>query len=304
MSSIPKEQFAPVPKDIVSAQMIHRPSLSYWQDAWRRLKLNKTAMFSMYFVIFMAIVAIFGPMLFPDYRTNYLDRTFLPPNAQNWFGTDELGRDLFTRVIRGTRISLFIGITASLITTAFGVVYGGISGYFGGWLDDAMMRFIDIISTIPDMIILILLLVILQRSVPTLILALSLTSWSGIARIVRGQILQIKEQDYVLVARTQGASATRIIMKHLIPNALGPIIVRLTMAVPGFIFSEAFLSFIGLGVQIPEASWGNLGQTGVQNFQTYPHMLFFPALFLCLTTLALNLFGDGLRDALDPKMRK
>lgn len=304
MSSIPKDKFTPVPKDIISAQKIHRPSLSYWQDAWRRLKLNKTAMFSMYFVVFMAIVAIVGPMLFPDYRTNYLDSTYLPPSAENWFGTDELGRDLFTRVIRGTRISLFIGVTASLITTAFGVVYGGISGYFGGWLDDALMRFIDIISTIPDMIILILLLVVLDRSVPTLILALSLTSWSGIARIVRGQILQIKEQDYVLVARTQGASATRIITRHLIPNALGPIIVRLTMAVPGFIFSEAFLSFIGLGVQIPEASWGNLGQSGVQNFQTYPHMLIFPALFLCITTLALNLFGDGLRDALDPKMRK
>lgn len=304
MSSIPKDKFSPIPKDIASAQKIHRPSLSYWQDAWRRLKLNKTAMFSMYFVVFMALVAIFGPMIWPDYRTNYLDQTFLAPNAQHWFGTDELGRDLFARVIRGTRISLFIGITVSLITTAFGVVYGGISGYFGGWIDDAMMRFIDIISTVPDMIILILLLVVIEPGVPTLILAMSLTSWTGIARIVRGQLLQIKEQDYVLVARTQGASASRIISRHLVPNALGPIIVRLTMAIPAFIFEEAFLSFINLGVQIPEASWGNLGQTGVQQFVQHPHLLIFPALFLCITTLALNLFGDGLRDALDPKMRK
>lgn len=304
MSSIPKDKFTPVPKDIASAQKIHRPSLSYWQDAWRRLKLNKVAMFSMWFVAFMALVAIFGPMIFPNYRDNNLDSTLIGPNGQFWFGTDELGRDLFARVIRGTRISLFIGITVSLITTAFGVIYGGISGYFGGWIDDAMMRFIDIISTVPDMIILILLLVVLEPGIPTLILAMCLTSWSGIARIVRGQLLQIKEQDYVLVARTQGASPGRIIAKHLIPNALGPIIVRLTMAIPAFIFEEAFLSFINLGVQIPEASWGNLGQSGVQQFQQHPYLLIFPALFLCITTLALNLFGDGLRDALDPKMRK
>jgi oligopeptide transport system permease protein len=304
MSSIPKDKFTPVPKDIASAQKIHRPSLSYWQDAWRRLKLNKVAMFSMWFVAFMALVAIFGPMIFPNYRDNNLDSTLIGPNGQFWFGTDELGRDLFARVIRGTRISLFIGITVSLITTAFGVIYGGISGYFGGWIDDAMMRFIDIISTVPDMIILILLLVVLEPGIPTLILAMCLTSWAGIARIVRGQLLQIKEQDYVLVARTQGASAGRIIAKHLIPNALGPIIVRLTMAIPAFIFEEAFLSFINLGVQIPEASWGNLGQSGVQQVQQPPYLLIFPALFLCITTLALNLFGDGLRDALDPKMRK
>jgi len=304
MSTIPKSKFTRIPKDIEAAQKIHRPSLSYWQDAWRRLKLNKVAMFSMWFVVFMAMVAIFGPMLFPDYRTNHLEETMLSPNAKYWFGSDELGRDLFARVIRGTRISLFIGITVSLITTAFGVIYGGISGYFGGSLDDLMMRFIDVISTIPDMIILILLLVILEPGIPTLIIAMSLTSWSGIARIVRGQILQIKEQDYVLVAKTQGASASRIIAKHLIPNTLGPIIVRLTMAIPAFIFEEAFLSFINLGVRIPEASWGNLGQSGVQQFQQHPYLLIFPALFLCITTLALNLFGDGLRDALDPKMRK
>lgn len=304
MSTISKNKFEPIPKDILSAQTIHRPSLTYWQDAWRRLKLNKAAMFSMWFVGFMVIVGIFGPLLFPYFRENNLEMTFARPSLRFFFGTDELGRDFFARVVRGTRISLFIGITVSLITTAFGVVYGGISGYFGGWLDDAMMRFIDVISTVPDMIVLILLLVIIQPGVPTLILALSLTSWAGIARIVRGQLLQIKELDYVLVAKTQGASPWRIISRHLIPNTLGPIIVRLTMAVPSFIFAEAFLSFINLGVQIPEASWGNLGQSGVQHFQQHPHLLIFPALFLCLTTLALNLFGDGLRDALDPKMRK
>ena len=304
MTALTKQSFLPVPKDIASAQKIYRPSLSYWQDAWRRLKLNKAAMFSMWFVLIMALVAIFGPMIWPDYRSNYLDKTLQGPNLVNWFGTDELGRDLFARVIRGTRISLFIGISVSLITTVFGVVYGGISGYFGGWLDDVMMRFIDIISTIPDMIVLILLLVRLSPGVGTLILALSLTSWTQIARIVRGQILQIKEQDFVLVARTQGASPARIITRHLIPNTLGPIIVRLTMAVPAIIFYEAFLSFINLGVQIPEASWGNLAQSGITQFQQHPYMLLFPALFLCTTTLALNLFGDGLRDALDPKMRK
>lgn len=304
MSIISKEKFAPVPKDIVSAQKIHRPSLSYWQDAWRRLKLNKAAMFSLYFLGFIAIVAVFGPLIFTDYRSNHLEETFLNPNAKYWFGTDELGRDFFARVIRGTRTSLFIGITASLVTTAFGVVYGGISGYLGGALDDVMMRFIDVISTIPDMIILILLLIVLPSGIPTLLLAMCLTSWTGIARIVRGQLLTIKEQDYVLVARTQGASASRIISKHLIPNALGPIIVRLTMAIPAFIFEEAFLSFINLGVRTPEPSWGNLGLTGVQQFIQHPYLLIIPALFLCFTTLALNLFGDGLRDALDPKMRK
>lgn len=301
---LPVGSFDRVPKDLAASQTIVRPSLTYWQDAWRRLKLNRVAMFCMAFLIFMALVAIIGPILYPDYRENHLEKTFAAPDAVNWFGTDDLGRDQFARVLRGARVSLFIGITASLVTMLAGILYGGISGYLGGWVDDLMMRVVDVLITIPDMIILILLLVVLKPGIATLILAMSLTGWTGMARLVRGQILQIKESDFVLVSRVIGSGPLRIIARHLIPNTIGIIIVRLMMSIPGYIFSEAFLSYIGLGVRVPEASWGNLAEAGALQFPNNLYMFFIPAAFIGTTMLAFNLFGDGLRDALDPKMRK
>jgi oligopeptide transport system permease protein len=300
-----KESFLPVAKDLKASQALVRPSLSYWKDAWRRLKKNKVAMISMWFLVFMALVAIIGPIIFSNYREQTLNESFTKPNAKYWFGTDDLGRDQFARVLRGSRVSLFIGITVSLICLVIGVVYGGISGYFGGTIvDDIMMRIVDVLSTIPDLIVLILLLVVLDPGIGTLMLALSLTGWQGMARLVRGQVLQIKESDFVLVSRVIGASPFRIVVRHLIPNAIGPIIVRLTMSIPAIIFTEAFLSFIGLGVRVPEASWGNLADQGAQYFPTRLYLFFIPAAFISLTMLAFNMFGDGLRDALDPKMRK
>jgi oligopeptide transport system permease protein len=299
-----KDAFESVPKDIASSQAIVRPSLTYWKDAWRRLKKNKVAMISLAFLIFMACVAVAGPLLYPHYRENNLEKTFTQPNSVFWFGTDELGRDQFSRVLRGARVSLFIGISVSIICLIVGIIYGGLSGYLGGWVDDVLMRIIDILITIPDMIILILLLVVLKPGIGTLILAMSITGWTAMARLVRGQVLQIKESDFVLVSKIIGSSTFRIIIKHLIPNAVGIIIVRLMMSIPAVIFSEAFLSFIGLGVRVPEASWGNLAEGGALQFPNHLYMFFIPAAFIGLTMLAFNLFGDGLRDALDPKMRK
>ncbi|HBQ64471.1 MAG TPA: diguanylate cyclase [Clostridiales bacterium] len=304
MEAIAKERFEPIPKNIQAGQIIGRKPLSYWQDAWRRLRMNRVAMASMWVLLFIFLVAIIGPVLFPQYRENHLNETLMAPNAKYWFGTDDLGRDNFARVLRGSRISLFIGLTVAFISLIIGVLYGGISGYIGGWLDSLMMRIIDILITIPDMIILILLLVVLKPGVGTLILALSLTSWTSMARLVRGQVLQLKEQEFILAARVLGAGTWRIILRHLIPNALSVIIVRFTMSIPGIIFSEAFLSYIGLGIRIPEASWGNLASQGAQQFPSNLWLFFIPAAFICVTMLAFNLFGDGLRDALDPKMRK
>jgi len=302
--NITPASFERVPKDLVAAQSILRPSLTYWKDAWRRLKKNKISMFCMAFLIFMGTLAILGPMVFPNYSSNNLEKTYSKPDSVNWFGTDDLGRDQFARTLRGARISLFIGLTSAMITVLIGILYGGISGYFSGWIDDIMMRVVDVLITIPDMIILILLLVVLKPGVGTLILAMSITSWTGMARLIRGQVLQIKESDFVLVSKIIGSSSMRIIIKHLIPNTIGIIIVRLMMLIPAFIFEEAFLSYIGLGVRVPEASWGNLAEAGALQFPNNLYMFFIPAAFIGTTMLAFNLFGDGLRDALDPKMRK
>jgi len=299
-----RDAFTPVRKNLEKSQAIVRPSLNYWQDAWRRLKKNKVAMVCMGFLVFMLIVAVVGPVIYPNFKSNNLEKTYSAPDSTNWFGTDELGRDQFARVLRGARVSLFIGITCALICVFFGIIYGGIAGYLGGWIDEIMMRIVDILITIPDMIILILLLVVLKPSISTLILAMCLTGWTGMARQIRGQILQIKESDFVLVSKIIGSGTFRIIIKHLIPNTIGIIIVRIMMLIPAFIFEEAFLSFIGLGVRLPEASWGNLAEGGALQFPNHLYMFFIPAAFMMLTMLALNLFGDGLRDALDPKMRK
>ncbi|MBQ4100958.1 MAG: ABC transporter permease [Oscillospiraceae bacterium] len=304
MQEITKDSFTPIPKNIESSQQLLRPSLTYWQDAWRRLKLNKVAMVSMYFLIVIVLIAFIGPIIFPDFKTQDLLNTFAPPSAEHWFGTDELGRDVFARVLRGSRVSLTIGITVSAINVVIGVLYGGISGYIGGVVDDIMMRIIDVLITIPELIIMILLLTVMQPGVGTLILAMSITGWTSMARLMRGQVLQIRESEYVLASRVLGAGKFWIIVKHLIPNALGPIIVRLTMSIPSIIFTEAFLSYIGLGIRVPEASWGNLAEAGAAQFPNYLWMFFIPAVLICLTMLAFNMFGDGLRDALDPKMRK
>lgn len=304
--NITPDKFEVVGKNLSVAQAIVRPSMTYWQDAWRRLKKNKVAMASLIFLIFLTIMATVGPFLvkfsYRDQDLTMLDK--IPMTAGHIFGTDMLGRDMFARVWVGARISLFIGIAGAAVEFFIGIIYGGISGYFGGIVDDIMMRIVDILYSLPDMIVIILLMVIMGPGLGTIILALGITHWLIMARIVRGQILQIKEQEYVLAARTLGAGSTRLIAKHLIPNCIGPIIVRLTFAIPAAIFAEAFLSFIGLGVPMPLASWGTLAAEGQRVMAVYPHELFIPAFFISLAMLSFNLLGDGLRDALDPRMRK
>jgi oligopeptide transport system permease protein len=225
-------------------------------------------------------------------------------NKAHWFGTDMFGRDIFTRLWEGGRVSFLIAFLSVFVTSVIGVIYGGVSGYIGGRTDTLMMRFIEIIMVVPDMIYIILLLQVMRPGIKPIIIVLAATSWMGIARIVRGEVLKLKHSEYVLAAETIGSSKKRIIFKHLIPNTMGPIIVQMTMMIPQMIFTEAFLSFIGLGIPVPFASWGSLVNEGAQVFVQYPNTLIMPAIALSLTMLGFNVFGDGLRDALDPKLRK
>lgn len=288
----------------LESEKITRPSLTYWQDAWIRLKKNKVATFALCLIIFYAIMSIVGPFMGEyDFKSIDGDAIDAVPSAKHYFGTDTLGRDLWSRVWVGARVSLSIGVLAALLNAFIGVTIGGVSGYMGGSVDMLIMRIIDIISGIPNLIVAILVMVVLGEGITPLIIALIITGWVGSARLVRGQVLQLKNQEYVLAARKLGASGGRIIMRHLIPNTSGLILTNVTMTVPYAIFQEAFLSFIGLGVQPPNASWGLLAKYGSQTFRFAPWQLFIPSFFICTTMLALYMLGDGLRDALDPKLR-
>ncbi len=375
-----------------------RPSLTYWQDAWRRLKKNKLSMIGIFTVILIILFGVLGPyftnysysdqvnkyknlaprlelyeingeffhvsndynvflvsedgtlidrlelnplnrdMLKKVYKYTYGDEfvildfsyNLLPtkmgydydktleykgevvtqPVATKWnktfpFGTDGLGRDLLTRVMYGARISLLVAFIATLVNLFIGVIYGSISGFEGGRLDNIMMRIVDIINSVPLTLYVILLMVWFRGGgLMNIIIALSSVYWVSMARLVRGQMLSLKEQEFVLAARVMGVSKRKIIFKHLIPNAMGPIIVSMAMMIPSAVFTESFLSFIGLGVSAPQASWGTLANNALPGLTTYPYQLFFPALSIAFTMLAFNFIGDGLRDALDPRLRK
>ena len=289
----------------IENSLFSKPSVSYWQDAVRRLKQNKLAMISLGFIIFITLLAIFGPLCSQyNYSSQNLYLANRPPSWEHWFGTDNLGRDLYIRVLYGARISLSIGMVASFLNFAIGAFYGGLAGYAGGRLDKAMMRLVDIFYGIPLLLYVILLMVILKPGLFNIFLALGLVYWLRMARLVRAQVLSLKEQEFVLAAKLIGAPPRRIIARHLIPNCMGPIIVTMTLSIPEAIFTEAFLSFIGLGVSAPMASWGVLASDGIISMRSYPFQLFFPALFISLTMLSFNFLGDGLRDALDPRMRR
>lgn len=289
-----------------AAEEVSRPSLSYWNDAWYRLKKNKLAMTGLFFLVLLNVMAIFGPLISPySVKSMVLADQFQPPSLSHWFGTDSLGRDVFTRTWYGARISLFVGMMAALIDFFIGIIYGGIAGYKGGRTDSVMMRIIEVLYGLPYLLVVILLLVVLGPSLLTIIIALTVTGWIGMARIVRGQVLQLKNYEFVYASRSFGAKTSRIIRKNLLPNTMGPIIVQVTLTVPTAIFAEAFLSFLGLGIQFPHSSWGvmasdSLGAILSGNWWT----LFFPAFFISLTMFAFNVLGDGLQDALDPKLRR
>ena len=427
MDKIEKEQFELVGKNLEAAQSIKRPSMSYLQDSYRRLKKSKPSIISFWVLVLLIILALVGPIISKqlyghNYRKQVLslqNQTFILSNQRSlklssnsvfdynryrpnlrktklkftsaklkeeggklgfivgdeseasyqgdkkeykleiittteddwdsiidklnaegekllkedadfrgitfkksfgslvmetngdkefnskyWLGTDDLGRDLWTRLWEGTRVSFLIAVTSVLFTGLFGVVYGGIAGYIGGMADNIMSRIIEILMVIPSLLYIMLLSIIMTPGIFTITLVLASTGWLTTAVLVRGEVLRLKQSEYVLASQTLGASARRVIFKHLIPNTMGPIIVNMTMMIPRMIFAEAFLSFIGLGVPAPYASLGVLVNDGAKIFYQYPHLLIIPAAVLCLIMLAFNILGDGLRDALDPKLRK
>ncbi|KGX92327.1 diguanylate cyclase [Pontibacillus halophilus JSM 076056 = DSM 19796] len=301
-----EEMFRKVDDNFQQAEKINRPSVSYWKDVRRRLFENKLAMIGLVIMIVITFFAIFGPLLTPYsyYEQSFTEKN-LDPSGEHWFGTDQLGRDIFTRVWYGARISLTIGIMAALIDFLIGVIYGGLSAISSHRTDNIMMRIAEILYAIPYLLMVILLMVFLEPGLWTIILAMTITGWIPMARLVRGQVLQLKEQEYVQASTALGAKTGWVLKKHLLPNTMGPILVNVTLTVPTAIFAEATLSFLGLGVQAPQASWGTMANDAldsilVGNF----YQLFFPAILISLTMFAFNIFGDGLRDALDPRLRK
>jgi len=275
---------------------------SLWQDAWYRLNKNKLAMLGLYLIIFFVVVSILTPWLAPyGYETQNLALGASAPSAQHWLGTDIHGRDLMTRLMYGGRISLMVGFAATAVSLFIGVLWGTIAGYIGGLTDTIMMRIVDILYALPFMIFIILLMVVFGRSLLLLFLAIGLIEWLTMARIVRTQVLTLRKQEFVSAAVVTGLRHWQIIRRHVIPNVLGPVIVYITLTIPSVMLLEAFLSFLGLGIQPPQSSWGVLISGGVETMEEYPWLLVFPGLALSLTLFALNFLGDGLRDALDPR---
>ena len=271
----------------------------------KRFCENKGAVIGGIFILLITILAIVVPMLsswgFDDINTSIANHT---PDSTNWFGTDNYGRDLFIRVWKGARISLFIAFAAMVIDVCIGIIYGLVSGYFGGKVDVIMQRIQEIINSIPTLVVLIILLTIMKASLFTIILALTFTEWIGMARITRAQVLKIKEEEFVLASRTMGAGSFFIICKEILPNIFGQLIIMFMMNIPNAIFYEAYLAFIGLGLPRPEASLGTLINDGFDLFLIYPHMMLIPAAILAILMLSFNLFGDGIRDAFDPTMKE
>ncbi|WP_110929091.1 oligopeptide ABC transporter permease [Bacillus massiliglaciei] len=332
-----KDKFMPAVLDAAMGEVINKPSISFWQDAWMRVRKNKAALASIVIMALIIILAFTGPAI-SGYKADAQDlkRTNLPakmpvlenvswlpfdgtktlPNGTevdvykqknideyHWFGTDGLGRDLFTRVSKGIQISLYIAFLAALLDMAIGVTYGAVSGYFGGRLDNIMQRIVEVISGIPNLVVVILMILVFEPGIMSITIALAITGWTSMSRVVRAQVLKLKEQEYVLASRTLGSSNAKIIFKHLLPNLAGVIIINTMFTIPNAIFFEAFLSFIGLGLQAPLASLGTLIDDGFKTLKLYPHLMIFPAFFISLIMICFNMMADGLRDALDPKMR-
>jgi len=299
------EDFRKIGVDEKEAEIIQRESLSAWRDSWQRLRKNKMSMIALGVLGLIVLAAIIGPHLSDfNYYSNDLLNTNKPPSSAHWFGTDDLGRDMFVRTWYGARISLIVGLAAAAIDLLIGVIYGGIMGYFGGRVDSIMNKFSEVLYSIPYLLVVILLLVVMEPSLGTIILALTITGWINMSWIVRGEIMQLKNREFVLASRSMGAGSGRLLFRHLLPNAVGPIIVTITLSVPNAIFAEAFLSFLGLGVQAPVASLGSMINDALTGWLYYPWRFLFPAILISLTMLSFNIFGDGLRDALDPKLKK
>lgn len=305
MTELTKDKFKIIGYSQEEANKIERPTISYWQDAWRRLRKNPVAMSALFVLILLIIMVIIGPFIknYDYINMNVIDKN-LPASSAHWFGTDNLGRDLFSRVCIGARASIIIALLATALKLIIGTIYGAVMAHFGGWVDEVLMRVIEVINSIPSLLLTILIMMVLGNNLFALLVALSITAWCNTARQVRGMIKQLRTSEYVYAAEVLGANHWHIILKHYIPNMLGILILDTATAIPMFIFTEAGLSFLGIGLQAPAISLGVLIALGQQNMDFYPSQLFFPCLVLCLIVMAFNLLGDGLRDALDPRLRQ
>ena len=278
---------------------------SLWQDAWFRLRKNKMAVAGAVFILILALASFLSPLIAPhSYETQNLVLGAKPPSASHWLGTDELGRDLLSRVLYGGRISLSVGMAATVVSVLIGVLYGTTAGYIGGRTDTVMMRIVDILFSLPFVIFVILLMVIYGRNIVLLFMAIGAVEWLDMSRIVRGQVMSLKKQEFIEAAHALGLRKRRIILRHMIPNVLGIVIIYSTLIVPRVMLTEAFLSFLGFGVQPPMSSWGTLINEGARSMEEYPWLLIFPGLFFSTTLFSLNFLGDGLRDALDVRASK
>jgi oligopeptide transport system permease protein len=299
---------SPGPNTNALAAVVAEPletGTSLWRDAWYRLRKNKLALFGLYALSTIAVACIVGPWISPyGYEQQDLLNTFARPGAKHWLGADQLGRDLLVRLLYGGRVSLAVGLCATFVALTIGVVYGAVAGFFGGKLDAAMMRTVDILYALPFAVFVILLMVFFGRNIILLFVAIGAVEWLTMARIVRGQVMAVKKMEFVEAARSLGFGKRRIIFRHILPNILGPIIVYTTLLIPAVMLLEAFLSFLGLGVQPPMSSWGVLIKDGAEKVEEYWWLLVFPGAVFSLTLFSLNFLGDGLRDALDVRSSK
>ena len=305
IKDLPENAFEKLPDSEKNNEFIAMKSKTYFQDVWFQFKKDKLALISLVFLLVMVVLAIIVPMTSPySYDAQDLTMRNALPSALHWFGTDKFGRDIFVRVMYGARISLSIGFAAALINLVIGSVYGAICGYIGGKLDMVLMRIVDIIYSVPTVLYVILIMLIFGSNIFSVLLAICISSWVGLARQVRAQILSQKEMEYALAAKVSGGSNARILFKHLLKNSIGPIIVNTTLMVPNAIFTEAFLSFVGIGISIPQASWGTMANDARSLITSQPIQMLWPVMAICLTMLSLNFIGDGLNKALDPKKRR
>lgn len=305
MSDFEQQLFIPLDRSEKVGLRTETETIAFWSDVWRRFRKNIPALIGIVILLLFVIFALIGPALTP-YRYDKVDllSTYQMPSRAHWFGTDALGRDIWCRIWIGARVSLFIGIVSALSQMVIGTIIGSISGLYGGKVDMFIMRFVDILIAIPFLIWVSLFMLVLEPGIQSIILAFSLTQWNGMARLVRGEVLRLKETEFVIASQNMGASTWRLIRKHFFPNVLPVVIVSVTFQVTNAIFGEAFLSYIGLGIQPPMTSWGKLVASGIAEMRNFPYMLFIPAIFISLTMLSLQLIGDGLRDATDPKLRQ
>ena len=304
VAALPDELFKKIPDDEKNSEFIATEATTYMKDVWRRLNSNKVTTVALIIIAVVILMAILGPML-SGYTYDGQDLTMRNalPCKQHLFGTDKFGRDIFTRVCYGARISLTIGFSAAIINLVIGIIYGGIAGYAGGRVDMIMMRIVDILYCIPSSMYVILIMVVMGANMYSVLVGICISSWVGMARMVRSQVLSLKQQEFAMAATVLGASRKRILFKHLIINAMGPIIVNFTFMVPSAIFTEAYLSFIGVGISAPMASWGTLAQDARPLLDSYPIQMVWPVAAICITMFALNFVGDGLTEALDPKKK-